>query len=186
MTEPWSITRLDEVEALPAEHGLQVRLLRRALGIESFGINAYLAAAVGDVVIEEHDELGRGAGRHEELYVVLRGRASFTVAGEQVDAPTGTLVVVRDPATRRGAIAADADTAVLVVAGVPGQPYRPAAWEHWFARSDRRMGRRLPRRRRLSANWVRLPLEASFGLSPHLPEQPSTHRVLSCGRGRLS
>jgi uncharacterized cupin superfamily protein len=63
--------------------------LRHALGVRSFGVNAYSGAA-GQDVIEEHtesDEDGRG---HQELYVVLSGTARFEIDGEPVDAPAGT------------------------------------------------------------------------------------------------
>jgi tetratricopeptide (TPR) repeat protein len=79
-------------------------------------------------VIESHDELGVTAGGHEELYVVLAGRARFTVAGDDVDAPAGTLVSV--PAeTRRGAIAEEDGTTVLVIGGKPGEAFRVSPWE---------------------------------------------------------
>ena len=79
-----------------------VRPVRLHFGINSFGINAYSAPA-GERVIEEHDELGHGAGRHEELYFVAAGHATFELGGEEVEAPAGTVVFVRDPAVRRGA-----------------------------------------------------------------------------------
>ena len=106
--------------------------IRIPLGIAAFGVNAYGARKAGGHVIEEHDELGAGAGRHEELYVVLAGRARFTVAGEEVDAPAGTLVFVRDPATRRGATAVEPDTTVLVVGGTVGKAFEPSPWESWL------------------------------------------------------
>src|SRR5262249_28612606 len=64
---------------------------------------------------------------HEELYLVLTGRATFTVAGEEIDAPPGTLVFVRDPAEKRGAVALDAGTTVLAVGGKPGAAHQPRA-----------------------------------------------------------
>lgn len=102
--------------------------LRRELGVEAFGVNAYRAQA-GNRVIEEHDELGSTAGRHEELYVVYAGRAVFTLAGEEVDAPAGTLIFIRDPATRRGAIAQEDGTTVLVVGAKAGEAYTVSPWE---------------------------------------------------------
>ena len=57
-------------------------MIRSVLGIESFGINAWRATEAGQEIIGEHDELGSGAGGHEELYFVLSGRATFTVDGE--------------------------------------------------------------------------------------------------------
>ncbi len=82
--------RIDEIEPIAVVGGeLQWRPVRRTLGIEAFGINAYTADA-GELVVEEHDETGAGAGHHEELYVVVTGRASFNVNGESFNAPVGT------------------------------------------------------------------------------------------------
>src|SRR4051812_34013732 len=102
--------------------------LRRLLGVLAFGVNAYRADAGGHVV-EEHDELGAVAGQHEELYVVLSGRATFTVGGETVDAPAGTLVFLPDPPVRRGAVATEDGTTVLAVGGRRGEPYEVSPWE---------------------------------------------------------
>lgn len=104
-------------------------IVRHHFGISAFGINAWRALEAGGRVIEEHDELGPRAGRHEELYFVASGRARFTVAGDELDAPEGTFVFVRDPATKRGAVAEEPDTIVLVVGGRPGEAFEPSAWE---------------------------------------------------------
>ena len=106
--------------------------VRAPLGIGSFGVNAYAAREAGAHVIEEHDELGAGAGHHEELYLVLRGHARFVVGGEEVDGPAGTLVVVPDPATRRAATAAEPDTTVLVVGGTRGEAFVASPWDSWL------------------------------------------------------
>jgi hypothetical protein len=100
--------------------------IRRALGVAAFGINAWTAHEPGATIIPEHDEKPSG---HEELYVVVGGRATFAVGGEEVDAPAGTIVFVRDPEVKRGAVAAEADTTVLAVGGRPGEAYRPRSWE---------------------------------------------------------
>ena len=124
----YRVAHLDELEPVTA-HGLTRVAVRRALGIEAFGINAFTAGAAGDELVEEHDELGANAGHHEELYLVLRGRATFTLDGETVDAPAGTFVFCPDAATRRHAVAAEDRSAVVVVGGVPGQAYRPSPWD---------------------------------------------------------
>jgi mannose-6-phosphate isomerase-like protein (cupin superfamily) len=49
---------------------------------------------VGDRLINEHDE-SQEHDLQEELYLVQRGRATFELDGERVDAPAGTLVFVR-------------------------------------------------------------------------------------------
>jgi tetratricopeptide (TPR) repeat protein len=129
-TSPFQVARLDELQRFEGE--LTTVPVRIPLGISAFGVNAYEAAAVGGPVIEEHDELGAGAGHHEELYLVLRGHARFTVAGEEVDAPAGTLVFVRDPAARRGADAVAPGTTVLVVGATRGEVFEPSPWESWL------------------------------------------------------
>lgn len=125
--------RIDEVEPIAVVDGeLQWRPLRRRLGIQAFGINAYTANA-GDLVVEEHDETGAGAGHHEELYVVVTGRATFTVDGEEIDAPVGTCVFLDDPKERRAARAVEDGTTVLAVGGERGAPFKVSPWEFAFA-----------------------------------------------------
>jgi tetratricopeptide (TPR) repeat protein len=101
--------------------------IRRHFGIEAFGVNAWRGEKQGDLVIDDHDELVEG---HEELYVVLRGRATFTLDGGVIDAPPGTLVFCR-PEVRRTAIAAEPETVVLAIGGEPGQAFSPSGWEEW-------------------------------------------------------
>lgn len=126
----FEIARLDELERF--ENEPDTIPIRIPLGIEAFGVNAYGARKQGEPVIEEHDELGAGAGGHEELYLVLAGHAGFTLDGQEHDAPAGTLVFVRDPAVRRGAVALAADTTVLVVGGTTGRAFEPSPWESWL------------------------------------------------------
>lgn len=102
--------------------------VRRDLDVGSFGINAWTADK-GQEVIGEHDETGPQARGHEELYLVVVGRARFTVDGEEVDAPAGTFVFVRDPAARRSAVAEEDRTTILVLGGKPGEVYTPPSWE---------------------------------------------------------
>lgn len=137
MSDDVRVLRVDDVESVVLPGQPRWRLLRAALGVEAFGVNAW-TADTGQPVIGEHDELGVGAGGHEELYLVLSGRARFTVGDEHVAAPAGTLVFVKNPALRRGAIAEADATTVLVVGGTPGAPFRVSPWErnasvlrHW-------------------------------------------------------
>lgn len=129
---PYVVTSLDDVEELPAVGGtLRWRPVRRTLGVRAFGINAY-AGDAGQLVVEAHDELGSGAGGHEELYLVVRGRARFTLDGEDHDAPAGTLVFAGEPSVRRAARAEEDGTLVLAIGADPSEPYRVSPWEHWF------------------------------------------------------
>ena len=120
--------RLDDVEGIPVFGTLVWKPLRKTLGVTAFGINAYTAANAGDEVVEEHTEEPLG---HEEIYAVIRGRATFTVDGEEVDAPTGTLVYLDDPRQKRQAIAQEAGTTVLAIGGVPGK-HEISTWEYFF------------------------------------------------------
>ena len=130
MSEQWQIVRLDEIESITITGaGVNWRPLRRTLGVEAFGINAYIATAAGDHVVEEHSEANL---RHEEVYVVLDGHATFTLGGETLDAPTGTVVFVRDPDVRRSAVAREAGTSVLAIGGRAGEAYSPSPWEWYF------------------------------------------------------
>ncbi|HET6850395.1 MAG TPA: tetratricopeptide repeat protein [Gaiellales bacterium] len=131
MADRYHLLAVDEVPPLAVVGGsLQWRPLRRTLGVRAFGINAYTAATAGDDVVEDHTEEGLG---HEEIYIVLAGRATFTVDGDTLDVPAGSLVYLPDPALRRHAVAAEPNTTVLAVGGKPGAAFQPSAWEHYFA-----------------------------------------------------
>jgi hypothetical protein len=124
----WSVVSLDELPLLNGSDLPAWKPVRHSLGLEAFGVNAWLASGAGDEVIEEHDELGDD-GDQEELYFVVSGRAAFTVDGERVDAPAGTFVALRDPALRRVAVAEEPGTVVLAVGGVRGRGFTPSGWE---------------------------------------------------------
>ena len=126
------VTRIQEIDPIVVADELQWRPLRRTLGVEAFGINAYTADA-GQRVVEEHDETGAGAGHHEELYVVVTGRATFTVDGEDIDAPVGTCIFLDDPKERRAARAVDDGTTVLAIGGARGEAFQVSPWELRFA-----------------------------------------------------
>ena len=119
----WETARLDEIERSGARS--EWIPIRRRFGVAAFGVNAW-SGAEGEEIIGEHDEVPTG---HEELYVVIEGRATFTVDGEAVDATTGTVVFVRDPAVKRGARAAEGGATILTAGGKAGEAYRPMPWE---------------------------------------------------------
>jgi hypothetical protein len=127
MPEAPRIRRIHDIPAVPMGD-VGYRLVRRELGIEAFGVNAFTADA-GVELIEEHDEVGMGAAGHQELYVVIAGRARFAIDGAEHDAVAGTLIFVPDPKSRRSATAVEDGTVALVVGGVPGQPYAVSPWE---------------------------------------------------------
>jgi mannose-6-phosphate isomerase-like protein (cupin superfamily) len=131
MAIAYEAAHLDELARIPVMEGLEWRPVRRRFGSRAVGTNAYTSAKVGDWIVEEHTE---GSG-HEELYVVLSGRARFTLDGEEVDAPAGTIVFIPDGDVQRKAVSEEDGTTVLAVGGWPDRPFEPSAWE-WYFEAD--------------------------------------------------
>jgi hypothetical protein len=128
-TAKYESAKLPDME-IPTGQGQRWATVRAHFGIEAFGVNAWTADEAGKDVIGEHDEFGGGDGeQHQELYVVLKGRATFTVDGEEFDAQPGTFVFVRDPAAKRKAVAAEPETTVLAIGAKAGEVFSPSKWE---------------------------------------------------------
>lgn len=125
-----SVTHVDDLDRIEMPDGFVWRPIRRHFDIRAFGVNAYTALKAGGPIVEAHTESQLG---HEEIYFVLRGRAIFTVDGNEHELVAGQLVFVSDPSLKRGAVAVDADTVVLALGGKPGQPHEVSAWEAMFA-----------------------------------------------------
>jgi hypothetical protein len=103
--------------------------LRRFFGIGSFGTNLAKATQPGDVLTHDHTEAEGAGTRHEELFLIVGGHATYRVDGEEIDAPAGTFLYVPDPETLRGAVARDAGTTMLIVGGEPGAAFTPSEWD---------------------------------------------------------
>jgi tetratricopeptide (TPR) repeat protein len=97
--------------------------LRRELDIGSFGTYA-IRAEEGKDLVHDRTASGPGSDGHEELYIVLEGHARFTVDGQDVDAPAGTAIFIRDIGAKRSAVAVDGETTVLLVGGRRGEAWR--------------------------------------------------------------
>jgi tetratricopeptide (TPR) repeat protein len=124
----YEILSLDDLERFRSTDGtLLLRPLRRRIGFRPFGVNAWEGERAGDQVIEPHRE----PGGTEELYVVARGRARFTLGEEAFDAPVGTLVHA-PPGIFRSATALDAGTIVLAVGAEAGKAFTPSGWEDFY------------------------------------------------------
>jgi tetratricopeptide (TPR) repeat protein len=124
----YEVTSLTGIESVPGPGTLRWTPLRKHLGITAFGVNAYTATEAGQDVVEEHDEERLG---HEEVYVVVSGRATFVLDGDEVEVPAGSLVFLRDPKVKRYARAEEPGTTVLAVGGKPGS-HEISAWEYFF------------------------------------------------------
>ena len=121
----YQVARLDDIEVFD-DGRCPWRPIRHHFGISAFGVNSWTARDEGDRIVNEHDE----ADEDEELYVVLRGRATFELDGERVDAPEGTLVFAQ-PGVKRTAFAEEAGTTILAVGAQPGKAYEAIGWELW-------------------------------------------------------
>lgn len=161
------VVRLDDVDQI-AVAGVNWLPLRRALGATGFGVAAFRAGEPGEQLIEPHDETSAGAGGHEELYLVMSGRARFVLDGEEVDAAAGTLVLV-PVGVHREAAAEEPDTLVLAIGGVPGAALPPSPFEFWF----------LAQPAYEAGDYERAIEIASEGLADY-PDHPSLRYQLAC------
>ena len=165
---PFSVLHLDDAERVHMEGAVWWRPVRRALGATAFGPNAYTADEAGAEVIETHDEAGGGAGRHEEAYLVVTGEATFTIDDETIPARVGTVILV-PVGTRRGAVAEQPDTTVLVIGGKPGAAMPASPFEYWYAAQNAYR----------AGDYERAVAIASEGLADW-PEHPSLRYQLAC------
>jgi len=122
----YAVAHLDEIEEI-SDGRCPLRPVRHHFGITSFGVNAWTARDAGERIINEHDEADDS---NEELYLVQRGRATFELDGERVDAPAGTFVFAR-PSVKRTAFAEEPGTTIVALGGTPGKAYEPSGWEIW-------------------------------------------------------
>jgi len=124
---PYTAAHIDDI---PVEPGgsldTEWKPVRRFFGIGSFGTNLARATKAGDLLTHDHDET---AARHEELFLIVSGHATYRVNGEQIDAPAGTFLYVPDPAVVRGAVAREAGTTMLIIGAEPGCVFTPSDWD---------------------------------------------------------
>ena len=166
---------VDEIEPTPLE-GTRWKPIRSTLGIRAFGVNAYVGEA-GERLVSEDTEVGGLAGRqqHEELYLVVSGRARFAGREKEVDAPAGTLVFFDDPAEPRSARAVEDGTTVIAVGAPVGAAYEVAPWEYWFRARRAKLQRKTAEARALAKECVERHPEATV-LFSDIAETKATRR----------
>jgi hypothetical protein len=125
----YQVAHLDDIAEL-TDGREPYRPIRHHFGITSFGMTSWTGHAVGDRILNEHDEADSPDGS-EELYLVQAGRAAFELDGERMDAPAGTFVSV-SPGVKRTAFAEEPGTTIVAIGGVPGKAYDPVGWELWM------------------------------------------------------
>ena len=110
----YSVVRVSELE--PAGPGGAVRFVRRALGVEAFGINWFELPPNSEG--HEHDEAGSG---QEEVNVIVRGSGVYRVDGDEVPCEAGTILRF-DPGTTRQPVAGP-EGLTMVAIGAPRGAY---------------------------------------------------------------
>ena len=112
----YSIVHVEHLE--PEGPGGAVRFVRRALGVEAFGINWFELPP--NAVGREHDEL---ESDQEEVNVIVGGSGRYRIDGEEVDVQVGTFVRF-DPGTTRVPIAGPNGMTIIAVGARRGS-YEP-------------------------------------------------------------
>ena len=101
--------------------------LNGALNVTAFGINSVICEPGEDIGID-HDESETG---QQEAYIVVTGRAAFTVGDERIEAGPGTVVAAPDPAVTRGFEALEPNTRIVCVGAAPAAESQP--FGEWIA-----------------------------------------------------
>jgi quercetin dioxygenase-like cupin family protein len=124
----FAVKRLDEIPGVPDPDpgDPDWKPVRHHFGFGAFGANVFMQPEAGGRLVVDHRETDT---RHQELYVVLDGRAEFVVEGHPYDCPAGTVVAITDPDVQRSAIAVEPETAVLVIGGTSGRAYEVSDWD---------------------------------------------------------
>jgi mannose-6-phosphate isomerase-like protein (cupin superfamily) len=117
----FTVKRIDELAT--TFHGA-VKLAGDELGVQSFGLQVLDFPPSFDAYpAHDHAEDGQ-----EEIYLVLDGSARFEVAGEHVDAETGTLLRVA-PKLHRNVVPGAEGVRLLAIGSTLGGTYeRPAGF----------------------------------------------------------
>lgn len=98
-------------------------LVRRSLGVESFGLNIVELPPGGS--IPEHDETGRD---QEEVFCVLEGDATLVVDGADHPGPAGTWARFAPEVRRTVRNDGEAPARVLIVSAPTTSGYEPMDW----------------------------------------------------------
>lgn len=112
----YSVVRIDEIE--PGGPGNVVRFVRRALGVQAFGINWFELPPGAEG--REHDEVSSG---QEEVNVIVAGSGVYRVEGEEIPCAAGTIFRF-DPETTRQPVAGP-DGMTFVAIGARRGGYEP-------------------------------------------------------------
>jgi uncharacterized cupin superfamily protein len=118
-----TVLKLPDVTATQTEAG-RWQALNGPLGVTTFGVNAVIMEP-GEAADIEHDEAESG---HQEVYVVVTGRAAFRLGDGEVEAGPGDVVAVADPSETRSYRALEPGTRIVCFGAGPGAEHRYGEW----------------------------------------------------------
>jgi uncharacterized cupin superfamily protein len=98
-------------------------LVRRSLGVDSFGMN--LVEIPPGERIPEHDETERD---QEEVFLVLDGSPSLVVDGREIEMPAGTFARLDPHLSRTVVNHGEALASVLIISAPRTSGYQPMEW----------------------------------------------------------
>jgi mannose-6-phosphate isomerase-like protein (cupin superfamily) len=98
--------------------------LNGPLGVTTLGVNAVIMDP-GEELDIEHDETESG---HQEVYVVVTGRAAFRLGDAEVEAGPGDVVAVADPTETRSYRALEPGTRIVCFGAGPGAEHAFGEW----------------------------------------------------------
>ena len=114
----YTIVHIDDVETTGKWH-----LVRRSLGLQSFGVNV-VEVGPGDT-LPEHDEVDRD---QEEIFFTISGDVTLLIDGAEHPLPAGAFARLV-PELRRAVTNTGSEPAMVLIASAPSTSgYTPMEW----------------------------------------------------------
>ena len=123
-TKTWKIAKIQDIPPVKDSWSKGWHSIRYHLGITAFGING-ATKSKGESLTPVHDEL---EGNQQEVFIVLEGKAEFTLDEKKETLDKGMIISI-EPKVKRGAIALETPTTILIIGAPIGQVYTAPAWE---------------------------------------------------------
>ena len=169
----FAVATIDDIEQGDVNEGRVRHKVREHFGIEGFGVNAFRAVEAGGAADQRaHRSWASRRRASRSSTSCSRGKARFTIDGDEIDAPAGTLVYVEPgrEARRRGRRAGHDGARSSAARRGWRTTSRRASWS---ARCSGRTGRATSRaRRRSSAGAQGAPGPPARPLQPRLLRGP--------------
>ncbi len=122
-SQGWKMADVHDVPPMEDSFTKGWHSIRWYFGIKGFGVNA-ITRQKGEWLTKDHDEVSTD---HQELFIILEGKAKFTLDGEKVMAPAGTIIFA-EPKVKRAADALQTPTTMLIIGAPTNKKYTPQSW----------------------------------------------------------